>query len=99
MSKIRRLFVVTILLGAAITGLALGAQWTGSESDSGAAIEPDKPAAQYNSVQAGAKEQMETDAPNSYNWALYTGVSALTGLYITARIIGARKRGKNKNLR
>ena len=95
MLKPRRLFVVTILLGAAITGLTMGARWTAREADLGAAIELEKPAPQYNSAQAGAKEQMEVDLPNSCNCALYTGVSALPGFYMTAKVKGVRNRGRN----
>ena len=99
MPKIRRLLVVMILLSAATTGMVMGARWTSSDSNSGAAIELEKPAAQYTAVQAGVKEKPEEDSENSHHWSLYTGVLALTGLYITARTIGARKRIKNNNLR
>jgi|GEM_PF-6861869 hypothetical protein len=98
MPKIRRLFVVMILLSAALTGMVMGARWTGGDSDPGTAIELEKPAAQYTAVQAGAKEKPAQDSANSRDWTLYTGVLVLTGLYVTARITGVKKRGKKNDL-
>ncbi|MEN6391618.1 MAG: hypothetical protein ABFD04_14490 [Syntrophomonas sp.] len=88
MPKLKRLLVVIILLSAATTGMVMGARWTGSESE--------KPAAQYMEVQTGVEEKPEGDSANSHNWAVYSGVLALTGLYITGRIIGVKKRSKTK---
>lgn len=98
MLNIRRLLILIVLVSAATTGMVMGARWTGSGLESGAAIEMEKPSAQYSAVQAGIKD-LENGSKNSRHWPLYAGVLSLTGFYIIARITGVKKRIKSNNLR